>query len=55
MLPIQSFWARFALREKPLVFMLYGGLMAGIFEESGRFIAFTVFKKKYSGIGAGLS
>jgi uncharacterized membrane protein YhfC len=46
---------RFALREKPIIFMLYGGLMAGIFEETGRFLSFTLLKRKYKGIGTGLS
>lgn len=35
-----------ALMAKPLLYGLYGGFMAGLFEESGRFIAFkTVLKK----------
>ena len=35
-----------ALMQKPVLFGLFGGLMAGLFEESGRFVAFkTVLKK----------
>jgi uncharacterized membrane protein YhfC len=44
-----------ALKNKPLLYMLYGCFMAGIFEESARFIAFHLLKKKYSGIGTALS
>ncbi|MDR1913150.1 MAG: YhfC family intramembrane metalloprotease [Clostridiales bacterium] len=44
-----------ALKSKPILFILYGCFMAGIFEESSRFILFHVLKKKYSGIGTGLS
>jgi uncharacterized membrane protein YhfC len=43
------------LMESPVLFMLYGGLMAGIFEETARFISFKLLKKKYSGIGTALS
>jgi uncharacterized membrane protein YhfC len=45
----------FSIREKPAVYIVYGVLMAGIFEETARFIAFNVLKKKYSGIGTGLA
>jgi uncharacterized membrane protein YhfC len=44
-----------ALRNKPILYMLYGCFMAGIFEESARFIMFHLLKKKYKGIGLGLS
>lgn len=37
------------LSSNPLAFALYGGLMAGIFEETGRFIVFRFFLKKYYG------
>jgi uncharacterized membrane protein YhfC len=47
--------SQFALREKPFIFMLYGGLMAGIFEETGRFLSFILLKRKYKGISTGLS
>ncbi len=44
-----------ALRSKPFLYMLYGGLMAGLFEETARFFAFSLLKKKYTGIGNALS
>lgn len=31
------------------LYALYGGMMAGIFEETGRFFAFSTFLKKYRG------
>ena len=34
------------LRENALLFAVYGGLMAGIFEELGRYLAFKVFFKR---------
>jgi uncharacterized membrane protein YhfC len=46
---------KFALREKPLPYIIYGIFMAGIFEETVRFISFKILKKKYNGIGAGLA
>jgi len=46
---------KFMLREKPFLYILYGIFMAGIFEETARFISFNILKKKFSGIGAGLS
>ncbi|MDR0731143.1 MAG: YhfC family intramembrane metalloprotease [Treponema sp.] len=46
---------RFALREKPLIFVIYAVFMAGIFEETARFIFFNLLKKKYTGIGTGLA
>ena len=39
----------------PALYVLYAILAAGIFEETGRFIAFHIIKKKYSGYGTGLS
>lgn len=33
----------------PLLYVLYGGLMAGIFEETGRLVAFRFLAKNYSG------
>lgn len=36
-----------ALLENTWIFMLYGGLMAGIFEETGRFIMMKYALKKY--------
>jgi len=41
--------------SQPLLFIVYAVFMAGIFEESARLIAFLILKKKYSGIGTGLS
>lgn len=35
-----------ALMQKPVLFGLFGGLMAGLFEESGRFVAFKTLLKK---------
>jgi len=35
-----------ALMQQPVLFGLFGGLMAGLFEESGRFVAFKTFLKK---------
>lgn len=36
------------LMKNPIIFGLYGGLMAGLFEESGRFGAFKLMRKKYN-------
>jgi len=44
----------FSLREKPAVFIIYGIFMAGIFEETARFVSFNILKRKYSGISTGL-
>lgn len=44
-----------ALQGKPVLYMLYGGFMAGIFEESARFFCFMFLKKKHHGINTGLS
>jgi uncharacterized membrane protein YhfC len=43
------------LTSQPLLYVLYGILAAGIFEETARFIAFHVLKKKYDGVGVGLA
>ncbi|MDR0320615.1 MAG: YhfC family intramembrane metalloprotease [Treponema sp.] len=46
----------FSLKEKPLIYILYGIFMAGIFEETARFISFKILQKKnYTGISTGLS
>ena len=45
----------FPLREKPLIFIIYGVFMAGIFEETARLISFKILKRKYTGIETGLS
>ena len=39
----------------PLLFVLYGAFAAGVFEETARFISFQLLKKKYGGVGTGLS
>jgi uncharacterized membrane protein YhfC len=44
-----------ALTETPALYILYGCLAAGIFEETGRFIAFQLLKRRYSGVSTGLS
>jgi uncharacterized membrane protein YhfC len=46
---------RTALRANPAAFAVYGIFMAGIFEESARFIAFHILKKKFHTIGTGLA
>jgi uncharacterized membrane protein YhfC len=43
------------LSSQPALYVLYGILAAGIFEETARFIAFNFLKKNYHGIGTGLS
>jgi uncharacterized membrane protein YhfC len=43
------------MRDAPLLFVLYAALAAGIFEETARLIAFTFLKRRYEGIGTGLS
>ena len=48
-------FAKTALKENPVLYIVYGVLMAGVFEESARFICFNIVKKKYDGIGAALS
>ena len=44
-----------ALRSNPLLYTLYACFAAGIFEETARFLSFSLLQKKYSGIGTGLS
>ncbi|MDR0472783.1 MAG: YhfC family intramembrane metalloprotease [Treponema sp.] len=46
---------QFSLQEKPLAYIIYGIFMAGIFEETARFISFNILKKKHEGIKTGLS
>jgi uncharacterized membrane protein YhfC len=46
---------RFALKEKPLIYIIYAIFMAGVFEETARFISFKILRKKYNGIETGLS
>ena len=44
-----------SLIANPVLFMIYAGFSAGIFEESGRFIAFKLIRKKYTGLSTALS
>ena len=47
---------RFLSPGNKVLYIFYGAFMAGIFEESARFIAFNILKrKKYEGIGTALS
>ena len=39
----------------PVLFIVYAIFMAGIFEESARFISFKILKQKFKGIGTALS
>jgi len=39
----------------PALYVIYGAITAGIFEESGRFVAFHLLKKKYEGKETALS
>jgi uncharacterized membrane protein YhfC len=48
-------FGKFALREKPLIYIIYGIFMAGFFEETARFISFKILTKKYNGIVIGLA
>ncbi|MCJ7841573.1 YhfC family intramembrane metalloprotease [Lederbergia sp. NSJ-179] len=43
------------LKNNPWLYMLYGGLMAGLFEETGRFIMMKYVLKKYRDWKDGLS
>jgi len=36
---------KFALRETPALYILYGIFMAGIFEETARFLGFNILKE----------
>jgi len=46
---------RFISPGAPVLYVIYAAFMAGIFEESARFIAFKILKRKYEGIGTALS
>jgi uncharacterized membrane protein YhfC len=39
----------------PVVYVVYAILAAGVFEETGRFIAFKLLRKKYRGVETGLA
>lgn len=43
------------LMNTPALYVLYGIFAAGIFEETARFLSFSLLKKKYKGIETGLS
>jgi uncharacterized membrane protein YhfC len=43
------------LMQKPVLYMLYGAFMAGICEETARFISFSLLKNKYQDIRTGIS
>jgi len=43
-----------ALRQQPFLYMLYGALAAGVFEETARFISFHILKKRCDGFGTAL-
>jgi len=45
----------FPLKDIPLAYILYGAFMAGIFEETARFISFKILKKKFTGVETALS
>jgi uncharacterized membrane protein YhfC len=51
----QLVFSQFNLRENPLVYIIYGVLMAGVFEETARFVCFKILKKKYQGVKTGLA
>ncbi len=39
----------------PVLYMLYGGLAAGVFEETARFILLHILKRGYRGVGTGFA
>jgi len=45
----------FELRNYPAIYVIYGIFMAGIFEETARFLSFKILKKKHDGLKTGLS
>jgi len=45
----------FQLKDIPPAYILYGIFMAGIFEETARFISFKILKKKCTGIETAIS
>jgi len=46
---------RFIQTSDKVLYIIYGACMAGLFEESARFVAFKILKRKYEGIGTALS
>jgi uncharacterized membrane protein YhfC len=43
------------VQDAPLLFVLYAILAAGLFEETARLVAFSFLKRRYEGVGTGLS
>lgn len=43
------------LMNRPVLYMLYGSLAAGAFEETARFLSFRLLKRRYGGVGTALS
>jgi len=43
------------ITENPWLYVIYAILAAGIFEETGRFIAFKLMRKKHNDLGTGLA
>jgi uncharacterized membrane protein YhfC len=43
------------LLKYPVLYVCYGVLSAGVFEETARFLSFKLLKKKYKGIGTAVS
>jgi len=46
---------RYISKDTRALYIIYGVLMAGIFEETARFIGFKILKRKYRGIETALS
>jgi len=46
---------KFISTNTPVLYTIYGIFMAGIFEETARFIAFNILKRKYQGFETALS
>jgi len=46
---------RFVSVSNKVLYIIYGAFMAGIFEETARFIAFKILKRKYEGIATAIS
>lgn len=44
-----------ALRNNPFLYVLYGTLAAGVFEETARFASFSLLRRKHKGFGTALS
>lgn len=39
----------------PIWYVVYGALAAGVFEETGRFVAFTILRRRYQGVRTAVS